>query len=90
MNDKTPGQPDDGFDSPDGRTYSAEREPAPDHYREAERLAAEARSYEGLPSNHHVQVGQLAQVHAVLALADAIREQTRALTTPVETPERDW
>ena len=61
-----------------------------EHYREAERLAGKAAEYEGLPSNHHVQLGQLSQVHALLALFDAVREQTQALTTPAETPERDW
>lgn len=43
----------------------------PEHYREAERLAAQAEDYEGLPGNHHVQLGQIAQVHALLALAAA-------------------
>ena len=79
----------DASGSPDGRTYGAEPHTLSGHYREAERLAAEARSYEVLPDNHHVQAGQLAQVHALLALIDAVREQTQELTAPIETPERD-
>ena len=43
----------------------------PEHYREAERLAKLASDYEGLPGSHHIQVGQVAQVHAALALAAA-------------------
>jgi hypothetical protein len=41
----------------------------PEHYAEAERLARDALTYEGLPSNAHIQLGQVAQVHAMLALA---------------------
>ena len=51
----------------------------PGHYREAERLAGIASGYDGQPSNHHVQAGQLAQVHALLALA--------ALLLPLADPE---
>jgi hypothetical protein len=43
----------------------------PEHYREAERLLNEAADYEGLPSNAHIQKGQLGQGHATLALAAA-------------------
>ena len=41
----------------------------PQHYAEAERLAVQAANYEGLPSDHHVQLARLAQVHATLATA---------------------
>ena len=43
----------------------------PEHFREAERLAKQALDYEGLPNNSHIQIGQVAQVHATLALAAA-------------------
>jgi len=43
----------------------------PEHYREAERLAVQALDYEGLPGNHHIQLAQVAQVHAILAAAAA-------------------
>jgi hypothetical protein len=43
----------------------------PEHYREAERLAVSAADYAGLPSNAHIQDGQLAQAHALLANAAA-------------------
>ena len=43
----------------------------PEHYREAEQLLDFAGTYEGLPSNTHVQAAQLAQAHATLALAAA-------------------
>lgn len=46
----------------------------PEHYLEAERLTAQASAYEGLPNNAHIQDGQLAQVHATLALAAATIE----------------
>jgi hypothetical protein len=45
----------------------------PEHYREAERLAQWAGDYEegAQPDTVHVQAGQLAQVHALLALTAA-------------------
>ena len=53
----------------------------PEHYQEAERLAAEAAGYEGLPSNAHIQLAQLAQVHAMLAgaAATALNDGTEGL-----------
>ena len=49
----------------------------PQHFKEAERLAALAVDYETQPDNHHVQLAQVAQTHALLALAAAV-----ALKTP--------
>ena len=45
----------------------------PEHYREAERMAQWAGDYdeEAQPDNAHIQAGQLAQVHALLAVAAA-------------------
>jgi len=43
----------------------------PEHFRIAERFAMAAADYEGELRNHHVQAGQLAQVHALLALTAA-------------------
>lgn len=43
----------------------------PEHFREAELMAREAIIHEGEPSVSHVQLGQIAQVHAILALAAA-------------------
>lgn len=46
----------------------------PEHYRQAEVMAAAALEYKDetdQPETHHVQLGQLAQVHAILALAAA-------------------
>jgi len=45
-----------------------------EHYRQAEVMAAAALEYKDQtdqPETHHVQLGQLAQVHALLALAAA-------------------
>ena len=50
----------------------------PEHYREAERLTEIARGYTKQPESHHIQMGQLAQVHALLALAAAtVAEQEK-------------
>lgn len=43
----------------------------PEHYKEAERLARMAASYDGQPSDHHIQAAQRGQLHATLALAAA-------------------
>ena len=43
----------------------------PEHYREAELLSKLASNFEGKPRAARVQMGQVAQVHAILALAAA-------------------
>ena len=56
----------------------------PEHYRQAEAMAIAALDYDGQPETHHVQLGQLAQVHAMLALAAAT-----AIGNP-DLPSGDW
>jgi hypothetical protein len=62
----------------------------PEHYREAERMLASARNYDGQPSTHHVQFGQLAQVHAALALAAATAMSTWTETGMPQPDRMDW
>jgi hypothetical protein len=61
----------------------------PWHYAEAERLAKKAADYEGLPSNHHVQLGQLAQVHATLAHAAATALQREGADRAMPSKDHD-
>lgn len=60
----------------------------PEHYREAERLARWAGDYEeeAQPDTAHVQAGQLAQVHAMLAAAAATAEAF----TPIDRSVQMW
>lgn len=67
--------------------------PETDHAIRARRLLhyAENVSGDSLDAAQEGTLNALAGIgHALLAVADAIREQTKDLTTPLETPERDW
>lgn len=57
----------------------------PEHYAEAERLVAQATK--GLPASQHGAVVAEAQVHATLALAAAMAEQSQS---SVYTRSAEW
>jgi hypothetical protein len=62
----------------------------PECYQEALRLAQEALTYEGLPSNSHIQMGQVALVYATAALAAATALYDGDLGKGADTEYQAW